>query len=103
MTPQARPRQAELKMSVARDFSAAEPAPAPAPATSAKPGTGMVAVRWDVPGNPYHGVVHYVPVGLVDSVGGDRVVVWWPSRKGKKLAGTRVNEVEAGTFLLLQC
>lgn len=57
---------------------------------------GMVAVRWDMPGSKYDGVVHFVSNSLVDELGGGRVAVWWPNRsKGKRwegqLAGKSIN------------
>ena len=36
---------------------------------------GTVAVRWDMPGSKYNGVVHFVSNSLVDEVGDGRVVV----------------------------
>ena len=52
---------------------------------------GTVAVRWDMPGSKYNGVVHFVSNSLVDEVGDGRVVVWWPNRsKGKRWEGQLV-------------
>lgn len=52
---------------------------------------GTVAVRWDMPGSKYNGVVHFVSDSLVDEVGDGRVVVWWPNRsKGKRWEGQLV-------------
>ncbi len=44
----------------------------------------MIAVKWDAPCSRFDDVVHYVPSSLADNLGGDRVMVWWPSRKRRK-------------------
>lgn len=52
---------------------------------------GTVAVRWDMPGSKYNGVVHFVSNSLVDEVGDGRMVIWWPNRsKGKRWEGQLV-------------
>ncbi len=61
----------------------------------------LVPIKWNMPGSWHHGVVHLVSEALVDDLGDNKVVVWWPNRtRGKPWKGTR--EAHPGKLYMYQ-